>query len=66
MMAHELIQLFERAFIQEEIDSFARGEFSGFVFAFASLRPAAGFGFFAAAAQFLNTALLGACGSDRR
>src|SRR5260370_19449575 len=56
MVAHEFIQLFKGTFIEQQIDSFAGGQFSRFVFAFATLQSAAGFGFLAAMTQLCNAA----------
>jgi hypothetical protein len=58
MVANEFVQLFERAFIEQQIDSFTRGQLARFVFALAALWPASGFSFFAAAPQLCNPALL--------
>ncbi len=52
----ELVELFEAAFIEEQVDALARGELSGFVLAFAALRTAAGFGLGRAAAQLIERA----------
>ena len=58
MVTDEFVQFLERSFIEQQIDSFARREFSGFVFAFAPLRASAGFGFIAATEQLCNPVLL--------
>ncbi len=49
---HEFVQLFKRAFVQQQRHAFACRKFSGFVLALAPFRAASGFGFRAAAAKF--------------
>src|SRR5438477_2557205 len=58
MVANEFIEFFESAFIEQQVNSFARGQLAGFVFTFAPLRAASGFRFFAATTQLLHAALL--------
>jgi hypothetical protein len=58
MVADEFVQFFERAFIEQQINSFARGQLARFVFALAALWPASSFSFFAAPPQLGNPALL--------
>jgi hypothetical protein len=58
MMPHKLIEFFEGAFVEQQINSFARSQFARFVLAFAPLWPAAGLRFFAAPPQFRDSSLL--------
>jgi hypothetical protein len=44
-MADEFVELFERAFVEEQVDAFARAEFSLLVFALAAFGATACFGF---------------------
>ena len=44
-VADKFVELFEGAFIEQQMDALARGQLAGFVLAFAALRAAAGFGF---------------------
>src|SRR5215469_3666785 len=65
-MADKFVQFFESAFIEKQIDALARGQFAGLMFTFAAFEPAAGFCFFAAAAQFGDSSLLGVLRGCRR
>ncbi len=44
-MANEFVELLERAFIEQQVNSFARGELARLVLAFAAFGAAAGFRF---------------------
>jgi hypothetical protein len=53
-MANEFVELFERTFVEEKVDAFARRELSGFVFAFSAFGTATRFGFGAEAAEIVH------------
>jgi hypothetical protein len=61
-MADEFVELFECAFVEEEVDAFARGEFAGFVFALATFGAATRFSFRAEAAKVVHAVFV-LCGS---
>ena len=50
-MRDEFVELFKRAFVEQQRDAFARRKLPGLVLALAAFRAAAGFRFGAAAAQ---------------
>ncbi len=54
-MRHQLIDLLEGAFIQQQIDALARGKLAFFVLPLPPRRPAALFGRFVPAPQFRNS-----------
>ena len=51
-MTDEFVELFKRAFVEEQVDALARRQLAGLVFALAALGTASGFGFRVQAAQF--------------
>ena len=53
-MANELIELLKGALVEEEVDAFARGEFSLFVLAVTALGTSSSFGVGVAAAEFVE------------
>jgi len=57
-MAHEFVELFESVFVEEQMDALAGGEFARFVFAFAPLWTAAGFGFRVAFAELFHAVVM--------
>src|SRR6516165_970664 len=57
-MPHELVQLFKRTLVQQQMNSFTSRQLSGVVLAFTAFGAAAGFGFEAAAAQLLDALVL--------
>ena len=54
LMANKLVELFERAFVEQQVDAFARAELALLVLAFAALCSAALFGFGVELAQLLD------------
>ena len=62
-VADKFVELFEGAFVEEEIDALARGEFAGFVFALAAFGAAARFGFGAEAAEVVHAVFV-FCGGE--
>src|SRR5262249_15753125 len=58
-VAHKFVQFLKRTFIQQQFDAFPGGKLAGFVFAFASFRPAAGLGFGRDAPQLLHAVRVG-------
>jgi hypothetical protein len=63
MVADEFVELFEGAFVEEELDALAGAEFSFFVLALAAFGAAASFGFRGALAKLFETiAILGGSG----
>ncbi len=51
-MRHQLVELFERAFVEQQFDALARGELAFLVLAGAAFRSAALLGGVAAPAEF--------------
>jgi hypothetical protein len=60
VMADEFVELFEGAFVEQQVNSFARGEFSLLVLAFAALCSAARFGFGVQLAQLFQAVVMSA------
>ncbi len=64
-MTDKFVEFFKGAFVQQQMDAFARGELAGFVFAFAAFRAAPRFGFRGLAAELFHAVvmlILCACG----